>query len=262
VNKKIHSLKTNPPSGKHVRGRMLFCFAGWGLAAMLCLIISPRVYHRLIIRFPSVQQDEWNQVMASRKAALAAAPWKDSRPLHVFAGDSHIEMGNWYELFGGACAVRNCGLSRATIQDVTTLVEAVPDHNPETVVLMCGINNLTRNDPVEHCIAEYEQLLAAAHALNARKVVVLSVMPVRQSPVDLKNRKVDQEVLLAFNERLKTLCDGHNAVFVNVNGAVMNGSGGLASELTDDGLHLNSRGYRKIADLIRSHLTNETTGQK
>ena len=241
---------------------MLFCLAGWGLAVMLGLLISPRLYHRLILRFPLVQQKEWDQVVADRKASIAAVPWRDSRPLNVFAGDSHIEMGNWYELLGGAFAVRNCGLSGATIQDVTTLIKAVPDRSPETVVLMCGINNLTRNDPVERCISDYEQLLAAVHALNARKVVVLSVMPVRQSPVDLRNRKLDRKVLLAFNERLKALCAAHNAVFVNVSDAVGDGASGLDPGLTIDGLHLNNRGYKKIADVIRGQLAGETAAHQ
>jgi lysophospholipase L1-like esterase len=240
---------------------MLFCFAGWALAAMLGLVILPRVYPRLILRLPSIRQDVWNQVVAGRKAALAAAPWRDSRPLHVFAGDSHIEMGNWYELFGGACAVRNCGLSSATIQEVTTLVEAVPDRTPETVVLMCGINNLGRDEPVERCAADYERLLAAARALKPRKIIVLSVMPVRQSPVDQSSRKLNQAVF-ALDERLEKLCGLHNAVFVNANGAVTNDSGGLAGELTTDGLHLNGRGYLKIAEVIRGHLAGEPTGQK
>ena len=232
---------------------MVFCLAGWCLAGILACFILPRLYHRLIAKLPSTQRSNWNQVLESRKAELAA-PWKDSRPLNIFAGDSHIEFGNWYELFGGACAVRNCGLACATIQDVTGLVTAVPDRNPETVVLMCGNNNIARKDSVQFCADNYEKLLLATRTfLKPRKIIVLSVMPVRQSPADPNGREMNVR-LFALNEHLKELCQLHNAVFVNVNDAVADAGGGLSDELTDDGLHLNKKGYKKIAAIIRVSL--------
>ncbi|MGD1017994.1 MAG: GDSL-type esterase/lipase family protein [Verrucomicrobiia bacterium] len=196
-------------------------------------------------------------MVESKKARIGAVTWKDSRPLHILAGDSHIEMGDWYELFDGSCAVRNCGLSGATIQDVTVLVSAVPDRNPESVVLMCGINNLGRHDSVQTCASDYEKLLVTTRsALKPQKIIVLSVMPVRQSPVDINSRKLNDEVL-ALNERLRELCRLHNAVFVNVSAAVMNASGGLSDELTSDGLHLNQEGYRRIAPVVQNYLAKE-----
>jgi lysophospholipase L1-like esterase len=253
-------LKTNAQARGRVRARWLLGLAGWILAAVLGVLILPRVYHRLILRVPAVRQDHWNQVVADRQAALAAAPWKDARPLNILAGDSHIELGNWYDLFEGACAVRNCGLSGATIRDVTRLVAAVPDRHPDTLVLMCGINDLGRKTPVDQCVADYEKLLAAAGALNPRRLIVASVMPVRQTPVDLRARELNREVT-AFNERLEKLCGTHRAVFLDVNPAVTNASGGLADDCTVDGLHLNGRGYLRIADLLRRRLGNEAAGQ-
>jgi len=171
-------------------------------------------------------------------------------------------MGHWYELFDGACAVRNCGLSGATIQDVSALVAAVPDRSPETVVLMCGINNIGRGDSVQSCVENYQKLLLAIHSsLKPRSIVVLSVMPVRQSPVDEKSRRMNDEVL-AFNASLKPLCSERDEIFVDVNTAVTNASGGLASELTIDGLHLNQEGYKAIAKIIRNFLATEKGMQR
>ena len=236
---------------------MLFCFAGWCLAAILACHVLPRLYDRLIINLPSVRRENWDRVVESRKARIAAVTWKDPRPLQILAGDSHIEQGDWYELFDGACAVRNCGLSGATIQDVTTLVTAVPDRNPESVVLMCGINNIGRHDSVQICASDYEKLLVATRSfLKHREIIVLSIMPVRQSPVDQNSRKMNDEVF-ALNERLKELCRRHDAVFVNVSAAVTNASGGLSDELTSDGLHLNREGYRKIATVVHNFLAME-----
>lgn len=170
-------------------------------------------------------------------------------------------MGSRHDLFGGACAVRNCGLSSATIREMTTRVEAAPDRNPETVVSVCGINNLGFTHPVKLCVSADERLLAVARALKPWKVIVSSVTPVPQASVDQQSRKLNQTVF-ALGKRLAKLCGRHNAVFVNVNGAVTNDSGRLADELTTDGLNLHGCGYRRIADVIRGHLIDEATGQK
>ncbi|HTS16522.1 MAG TPA: GDSL-type esterase/lipase family protein [Verrucomicrobiae bacterium] len=242
--------------------RSLFCVAGWCLAALLACRVLPRVYDRLVVRVSWVQQAHWARLIENRKDRIAAVTWQDTRPLNILAGDSHIEMGHWYELFDGACAVRNCGLSGATIQDVSALVAAVPDRSPETVVLMCGINNIGRGDSVQSCVENYQKLLLAIHSsLKPRSIVVLSVMPVRQSPVDEKSRRMNDEVL-AFNASLKPLCSERDEIFVDVNTAVTNASGGLASELTIDGLHLNQEGYKAIAKIIRNFLATEKGMQR
>src|SRR5215469_7975115 len=128
-------------------GILFFC-SGWLLAAVLICYLLPRAAHRFYLTFPSVQHEDWQRAVAQKKQELSV-PWKDTRPLIIMAGDSQIEMGDWYQLLGGSFAVRNCGLSRARISDVTELISAIADRDPKEVVLMCGINNLGIHDSVE-----------------------------------------------------------------------------------------------------------------
>jgi lysophospholipase L1-like esterase len=234
-------------------GASWFWLAGWILAVMLAIGITPHLVHRLMVKMPPLQRAEWNRVMEQKKAQLAAGRWADSRPLHLLFGDSEIELGRWYDLFGGRFAVRNCGLSRATIKDVTELVKALPDEQPESVILMCGINNLFRIGPAD-CIGDYEQLLEQTRRrLQPRKILVLSVMPVRESPRDRSSARTNERVR-AFNVLLQELCRQQHAHFVNVNEAVADAQGALAGSLTMDGLHLNDAGYQKVASVIRREL--------
>src|SRR6516165_2527263 len=98
-------------------GTVIFC-SGWLLAIALACFVLPRAIHRLYLSFPSVQREDFQGALARKKQELGM-PWKDSRPLILMAGDSQIEMGDWYQVLGGSFAVRNCGLSRARISDVT-----------------------------------------------------------------------------------------------------------------------------------------------
>ena len=108
----------------------LFGCAGWFLAVLLACLILPRIWNRIFLKLPSIQREQWVRVMADKKRELAL-PWRDTRPLIVIAGDSQIELGDWYGLFGGAFAIRNGGLSRAKIEDVTSLVSSLGDPNPK-----------------------------------------------------------------------------------------------------------------------------------
>jgi lysophospholipase L1-like esterase len=234
-------------------GGKLFCGTGWLLAALLSCWAAPHFYHRLISLLPAVQNENWQQTLAEKKRALATA-WQDSRPLLILAGDSQIEFGNWYDLFGGAWAVRNCGLARAKIADVTELVSAIGSPHPKTVVLLCGVNNLGANETSAASVREFELLLTAVHThLQPEAIFVLSVLPVRESAVDHASRQFNLKVK-EFNAALAGCCRAHQVRFVNVNAAVADAHGGLAAELTLDGLHLNAEGYRRLAGIIAPQL--------
>jgi lysophospholipase L1-like esterase len=234
-------------------GTLFFC-SGWLLAIALVCFVLPRAAHRFYLTFPSAQREDWQRVFAQKKQELSV-PWKDSRPLIIMAGDSQIEMGDWYELLGGSFAVRNCGLSRAKISDVTELISAIADRNPKEVVLMCGINNLGSHDSVESCASDYEQLLLKTRSmLNPNKIIVLSVMPVRESAVDRKSHDVNGQVV-NFNHELEPICKREQAKFVDLTTTMSDKGGGLAPALTVDGLHPNSEGYRRIAAVLTNVLS-------
>jgi lysophospholipase L1-like esterase len=226
----------------------LFCCSGWLVAVLAACLALPRLCDRLFLKLPSVQNENWTLAVAEKKRELSAR-WRDTRPLVVMAGDSHVELGDWYGLFGGAFAVRNCGLSRAKIGDVANLVSAIADRNPRKIVLMCGVNNLGADNPVESCVKDYGQLISASQSLQPEKIIVLSVIPVRESALDAASRKLNLEIS-DFDRRLEILCAQRKAKFVDVSAAVADKRGALSPELTGDGLHLNRDGYRKIAAVL------------
>jgi lysophospholipase L1-like esterase len=239
------------------RGWKWFCGTGWLLAMLLSCWAAPRIYHRLIFHFPAAQKEDWDQTLAEKERELSSR-WHDSRPLIILAGDSQIELGDWYDFFGGAWAMRNCGLSRAKIADVTRLVSAIGDSRPKMVVLMCGINSLGGHESLDSCLHDYEDLLLAVRAhLQPESILVLSVMPVRESAADRASHQFNAEIN-EFNTKLAACCRQHQVDFLNVNPAVADTNGGLAAELTVDGLHLNREGYRRLARLMAAQLAPMT----
>lgn len=232
----------------------VLAFAGWGLFVLLALFVAPRVYHRLVVKLPFVKGEEWVKKLSAKEEEISESQWKDERPLNIITGDSHIESGNWYDLLGGAYAVRNCGLGGAKIHTVISLVSAISDAHPRTVILMCGINDLSGGATPDACLKDYEQLiLAVKERLSPGKIIVMSVMPVSQSLVDGNARKLN-ETVYAFDEMLSQLCKRSGVVFVDVNGAVSDSNRGLREDFTTDGLHLNGNGYKSVAKVLHAAL--------
>ena len=227
----------------------LFCASGWLVVILLFCLALPRLCNRLASRPPPAQNANWAFVLADKKLELAV-PWRDTRPLVIMAGDSHVELGNWYGLFSGDFAVRNCGLSRAKIGDVADLISAIGDHRPQKVVLLCGVNNLGGNDSVESCVADYERLIAAAEILlHPKRIVVLSVMPVCEPVFNFAKRELNHKIS-NFDRQLEKLCARRRVEYVDIRATVADNGGMLSPGLTGDGLHLNRSGYQKIADVL------------
>ena len=144
----------------------------------------------------------------------------------------------------------------ATISDVTELVAVVPDRKVEAVVLLCGINNLGRQDSVQSCLDDYTKLLQTTReVLQPRQLMVLSVLPVRALSADQQSRQINGQVAV-LNQQLAELCRRSEASFVVLTNIIQGPDGGLAGEMTGDGLHLNAAGYKKIAAEVRRQLAS------
>ena len=231
----------------------LFFGAGWVFVIVLFLWTAPRIFHHLRAQLPSYQRVNWNRLLAEKKQELSSS-WQDERPLIIFAGDSEIEFGNWYDLFAGRWAIRNCGLARSKIADVTQLISAIGGQRPQILVLMCGINNLGGHDSHDGCKRDYEELLGTVRSrLQPKSILVLSVMPVRESAADHAAHQLNVNIV-QFNTELTADCNRQGVEFFNVSPAVSGANGGLADELTTDGLHLNAEGYRRLAQFIAPQL--------
>lgn len=223
----------------------LLALAGYGAK-----FASKRYWNRLSF----VQTESWNHILLARKQDITGHTWMDMRPLNILAGDSHIEMCNWYDAFHGAISIRNCGLSSSRIEHVAELIATVRDRQIDSLLLHCGINNLGRGDSPAACLEQYRKLLDHAALLRPRRIIVIAVMPVRQSPLDARSQALNNEVS-KFNGLLDELCRERGVTFADLKEDVVGSSGGLKEEFTHDGLHLNSRGYAAITPRILSILS-------
>jgi len=239
-------------AGKNIL-QLALCGSGWLLLLILGTLIYPRVYRHFIVRLPSVQQGEWQKTIALKKENLSQL-WLDQRPLILVIGDSHVELGDWYDCFRGAYAMRNCGLSRAKIEEVESLATAIADRNPEAVVLICGFNNLASGDSIDSCMDRYQSLISTVQSkIHPHSIIALPVTPLRASFLDSKAASINKKIAL-FNLQLAGLCSRDQVNFADVTPALVDERGSLYPEMTIDGLHLNQQGYAQLATVLNRYL--------
>lgn len=126
-------------------------------------------------------------------------------------------------------------------------------NRPEVALIMDGYNDLGIGEAgIDPAIAAINDMVKDARFRGARVFVATLTPP----PVNV-NRGISNTTIVRFNERLKAMARGENAVLVDVYAAFAPDPNRYNS---DDGRHPNEAGYRLIAETflaaIRAELEN------
>jgi lysophospholipase L1-like esterase len=202
---------------------------------------------------------DWAELDRYRAAnAALAAPAKDEARV-VFMGDSITDMWQLPKSGGFFPAKpyvdRGIG-GQTTPQMVLRFRADVIALQPKVVVILAGTNDLAGNtgpmtlEETEGNLATMAEL-ARLHGI---RVVLSSVMPVNdvadadgKSIVQTEKRPPGK--ILALNEWIKKYAADNGYVYLDYFPATADEQGFLKSELTNDGLHPNSRGYAVMGPL-------------
>jgi lysophospholipase L1-like esterase len=171
----------------------------------------------------------------------------------VFLGDSITDLWRLNEYFPDRDFV-NRGISgQITGQMLGRMKADVIDLRPAAVVILGGTNDLARDIPLT-AIEDNYVLLADLAAAAKIRVVFTSVTPVSDFHRDVdpsyQRTTARQPVLIkALNDWLVSFCSQRGYVFLNYVPALSDAQGQFGADLSDDGLHPNSKGYRLMAPL-------------
>jgi lysophospholipase L1-like esterase len=137
------------------------------------------------------------------------------------------------------------------------LTEALPGQFHAQILILCGINNLAAGDSIDMCLNHFNMLIEVVERrFGISHITVLGVLPVRDEFHDEKAARLNESVK-ALNQGLMKLCADRGCRFLNVSEVVSSKSGALDSKNTADGLHLNIRGYRLLAEALEKNLVRE-----
>jgi lysophospholipase L1-like esterase len=123
-------------------------------------------------------------------------------------------------------------------------------HQPRTVVIYAGDNDIDGGRTTEEVAVQFERFVRAIHAkLPQTRIVYIGIKP---SP----SRWSTVDRMRAANTMIRQFCSRDDRVaFVDVDGAMLGWDERPRSELyADDGLHLSPQGYQLWTTLLRPFL--------
>jgi lysophospholipase L1-like esterase len=189
------------------------------------------------------------------------APAKDERRV-VFMGDSITDSWKLEQAFPGRPYV-NRGISGQTTPQM--LIRFRPDVielKPKAVVILAGTNDIAGNTGpmrLEDIQANFASMCELARA-NGISVVLASVLPIHdfgkngEGHTIIVSDRRPPEKILALNRWLKAYAAQHGHVYLDYFSAMVDAQGWLKTELADDGLHPNAKGYAVMVPLVEKAL--------
>lgn len=152
----------------------------------------------------------------------------------ALVGDSLTANGRWGEWLSGS-EILNFGASGSTTNDVVQRLPEIIEAAPDSVVLLIGTNDLAWRRTVEHIVRNIETVLVVLRRdLPDSRILIQSVTP---RGAEFAGQIKD------INRHVRQFAPTVRAQYLDLWPALATDDGDLRPEATDDGLHVNDRGY-------------------
>jgi acyl-CoA thioesterase-1 len=191
-----------------------------------------------------------------RRYAAANQSLQQPTPSRVlFFGDSITDFWRLNEYFPGKDYV-NRGISGQITSEMLGRMKAdVIDLHPKAVILLAGTNDLSRGtDPriIENNLIMITELARA----NNIRVILCSILPVSdyhktESPRFEMTKTHDPQKIREVNQWIQNYCRSGTCTYVDYYSAMVDSAGMMQSDLADDGLHPDAKGYRIMAPIAQ-----------
>jgi len=214
----------------------------------------------------AIYTDDFGELKRYREAdaALPAPAAAENRV--VFVGDSITDYWKLSDYFPGKPYINRGIDGQTTPQMLVRFRQDVIDLHPKVLVVLAGTNDVagvtgrTRDEYIEANYASMAEL-ARAHKIH---VVFSSLLPVYNYTEDAKESFAlrPAERILALNRWLKDYCSNSGFVYLDYFSALVDDRGMMKRDLSDDGLHPNTAGYKVMAPLAEKAIARALASQQ
>ena len=171
----------------------------------------------------------------------------------VFYGNSITQI--WYEIhpdFFHSHGFIGRGIGGQTSSELLVRMrQDVIDLHPRVVVIMCGTNDIAQNNGIislQHTLGNIISMCELAQTNHIRPILC-SPLPARAFYWNPAISNAPQQIQ-TLNKTIKDYADECHITYVDYYSAMVNESGGLRSELSDDEVHPNDAGYLIMEPII------------
>jgi len=213
----------------------------------------------------AIYTDDFGELKRYREANAALAPPAPRENRVVFLGDSITDYWKLSDYFPSKPYLNRGIDGQTTPQMLVRFHQDVIDLHPKVLVVLAGTNDIAgvtgpaRSQDIE---ANYASMSELARVHNIR-LVLASLLPAHNYTQEAKESFAlrPRDRILALNAWLKDYCSKNSLVYLDYFSALIDDHGMLRGDLSDDGLHPNSAGYKIMAPLADKAIANALAGQ-
>jgi lysophospholipase L1-like esterase len=174
-------------------------------------------------------------------------------PRVVFLGDSITENWRINEYFVGRDFINRGISNQTTLQMVARFLEDVAALRPKVVVIEAGTNDIAAGLPANQ-IQDNLATLGDLAKVYGIKAVFASILPVSDyhKDADPRNEMTKTRApatIQAVNRWMQMYCQTEGLTYIDYYAAMVDQTGQMQTDLSDDGLHPNSKGYRVMSPI-------------
>lgn len=168
----------------------------------------------------------------------------------VMLGNSITNGGNWSELFNNP-DVLNRGISGDNTFGILNRLDEIISLQPSKVFLLIGINDLSRETPVDVVLNNYRRIVAKLQQESPEtRIYVQSLFPTNNEFDHFPRAQNRDKEIRAVNRGIQEIANEYGLTFIDLYPHFLDEQGKLSAKYTNDGLHLMGEGYVKWAEIL------------
>ncbi len=173
----------------------------------------------------------------------------------VFLGDSITDFYDLDKYYPNNFVV-NSGISGNTTDDILEdMKNRVYCYNPSKVFLLIGTNDLELGTSIDNIVNNIIKITKQIKKNRKNtKIYIESIYPVNHDIGNNMAGKRDNNDIKEINKKLKKYCQENKFTYINLYSVLKDDSDNLSIDVTDDGLHLNEKGYDLLTDYLDNYL--------
>lgn len=167
-------------------------------------------------------------------------------PNYLFLGDSITEVYDLDKYYKNMPVVNSGRGGYKTYQILENMEEMAYRYNPSKIFLLIGTNDVSINKSktsiINNIIKIIEEL--KENRPNA-KIYVESIYPTGSDTT---------YTIREINKEIKKYCGENDITYIDVFSKLQNKKGNIKEEYTKDGVHLSTKGYEVVTDIIKPYI--------
>lgn len=170
---------------------------------------------------------------------------------YLFLGDSIFYQYKTYDFFKDYDTI-NAGVNGITaLKTLENIEESVYQHNPTTIFILLGTNDLYYDYTPESTFEHLKNLIDKIHTDKPEITInVLSILPINKTDDPKVSKEANgnktNEQINKVNQQLREYCEEEKFNYINIHDILLDENGNLNLAYSYEGLHITDLGYHHI----------------